>query len=120
MKVLITGATGFIGSQLALEARAAGHDVIVTGLITNSAERDRTERLARAGLHLIDGSLRVPTFAQRITKGCDAVIHLATAQCVAGHDEYHFDTNVEATRLLLEGCVRNGVKRFVHGSTIDV
>ena len=55
MKVLITGATGFIGSQLALEARAAGHDVIVTGLITNSAERDRSERLARAGLRLIDG-----------------------------------------------------------------
>ena len=120
MKVLITGATGFIGSQLALEARAAGHDVIVTGLINNSAERDRTERLARAGLRLIDGSLRVPAFAQRITKGCDAVIHLASAQRGAGQDEYHFDTNVEATRLLLEGCVRNGVRRFVHGSTVDV
>jgi PAS domain S-box-containing protein len=120
MKVLITGATGFIGSQLALEARAAGHEVVISGLVTNSAERDRCERLARAGLLLVDGSLRIPAFAQRIVKGCDAVIHLAAARSCAMSDDYYFDTNVEATRLLLEGCVRHGVRSFVFASTTDV
>jgi dihydroflavonol-4-reductase len=120
MKLLITGATGFIGSQLALQAQAAGHEVVLSGLITNSAERDRCERLARAGLRVIDGSLRIPSFVERVVKGCDAVIHLAAAQCAPMADDYYFDTNVEATRMLLESCVRNGVRRFVLGSTVDV
>jgi len=53
-------------------------------------------------------------------KDCDAVIHLAAARCAAMADDYYFDTNVEATRLLLEGCVKAGVKRFIFGSTVDV
>ncbi|HEU4602199.1 MAG TPA: NAD-dependent epimerase/dehydratase family protein [Steroidobacteraceae bacterium] len=121
MKLLITGATGFIGSQLALEARAAGHDVVLTGLVTNTAERERCERLHRAGFEVQDGSLRVPAFARRIVSDCDAVIHLASAQRTAAMPgEYFFDTNVEATRLLLESSLRTGVKRFVLGSTVEV
>jgi PAS domain S-box-containing protein len=121
MKLLITGATGFIGSQLALEARALGHDVVISGLVTNAAQRDRYVRLQSAGFQLIDGSIRIPAFVRRLVRGCDAVVHLASAQRAAGmSNDYFFDTNVEATRLLLESCVANGVKRFVHGSTVDV
>jgi dTDP-glucose 4,6-dehydratase len=121
MKLLITGATGFIGSQLALEARALGHDVVISGLVTNAAQRDRYARLQGAGFHLIDGSIRIPAFVRRLVRGCDAVVHLASAQCAAGmSNDYFFDTNVEATRLLLESCVAHDVKRFIHGSTVDV
>ncbi|HEU4655319.1 MAG TPA: NAD(P)-dependent oxidoreductase [Steroidobacteraceae bacterium] len=121
MKLLITGATGFIGSQLALEARAAGHDVVLTGLITNAAERERCERLHRRGLDVHDGSLRVPAFARRIVRDCDAVVHLASARPSADMPvEYFFDTNVEATRLLLDSSVRSGIRRFVLGSTVEV
>lgn len=121
MKLLITGATGFIGSRLALEARASGHEVVISGLITNAAQRDRYARLEAAGFQLVDGSIRVPAFADRLVRGCDAVVHLASAQRTPEMaDDYYFDTNVEATRLLLESCVAHGVKRFIYGSTVEV
>jgi nucleoside-diphosphate-sugar epimerase len=51
MKLLITGGTGFIGSQLAREARAHGHDVVVTGLLNSAAEQAaKNETILLAGL----------------------------------------------------------------------
>lgn len=121
MRLLITGGTGFIGARLAREARACGHDIVVSGLINNAAERQRADRLEGDGIHVVDGSLRVPSFARRVVQGCDAVIHLAAAQhAVNVPDEYFFQVNVEATRTLLESCVRAKVRRFVYGSTIGV
>lgn len=121
MRLLITGGTGFIGAQLAREARACGHDIIVTGLMNNAAERQRADRLEADGIGVVEGSLRVPSFTRRIVEGCDAVIHLAAAQhAVNVPDDYFFDVNVEATRILLESCVRARVRRFVYGSTIGV
>lgn len=121
MRLLITGGTGFIASQLAREASARGHDVVVTGLLNSASEQERADRLASAGISVIDGSLRVPAFSRRITRDCDAVVHLGAAQhAIDVPDHYFFDVNVEATRLLLESCVRARVRRFVHASTIGV
>jgi dihydroflavonol-4-reductase len=121
MRLLITGGTGFIGSQLAIEARSQGHDVVVTGLLNNAQEQQRADRLEAAGAQVIDGSLRVPTFARRLVQDRDAVIHLAAAQhAVNVSDDYFHAVNVEATRILLEACVRAGVARFLYGSTIGV
>jgi PAS domain S-box-containing protein len=121
MKLLVTGGTGFIGSQLAREARAHGHEVVVTGLLNNTDEQQRADRLQADGITVRDGSLRVPSFVQQLVRGCDAVIHLAAAQhAVNVSDDYFLAVNVEATRLLLEACVRAQVTRFVYGSTIGV
>jgi nucleoside-diphosphate-sugar epimerase len=121
MKLLVTGGTGFIGSQLAREARAHGHEVLVTGLLNNAAEQERADRLEAAGIHVRDGSLRVPSFVHQLVQGQDAVIHLAAAQhAVNVSDDYFREVNVEATRMLLEACVRAKVARFLYGSTIGV
>ena len=121
MKLLVTGGTGFIGSQLAREARAHGHDVVVTGLLNNAEEQQRADRLEAAGIRVTDGSLRVPSFVQQLVRDRDAVIHLAAAQhAVNVSDDYFYEVNVEATRLLLEACVRAKVDRFLYGSTIGV
>lgn len=121
MKLLVTGGTGFIGSQLAREARARGHDVVVTGLLNNAAEQQRADRLEAAGIRVTDGSLRVPSFARLLVQDRDAVIHLAAAQHDVGvSDDYFHSVNVEATQILLEACVRSGVSRLLYGSTIGV
>jgi nucleoside-diphosphate-sugar epimerase len=121
MKMLITGGTGFIGSRLALHARAQGHDIVVAGQLNSDAERSRSQELASAGIRVDQGPLQDPAYARRVTDGCRTVIHLAAAQHEANvPDDYFFDVNVNGTRTLIEAAKSAKVKRFVYGSTIGV
>jgi nucleoside-diphosphate-sugar epimerase len=121
MKMLVTGGTGFIGSRLALEARALGWDLVIAGQLNTPAERARAAELEQAGIRIEQGSLQDPEFAARAAAGCRVVIHLAAAQHEANvPEEYFFDVNVTGTRTLLEAARGAGVKRFVYGSTIGV
>jgi nucleoside-diphosphate-sugar epimerase len=121
MKILVTGGTGFIGSRLALDARARGHEIVVTGQLNSDAERARFNELAQAGIGIEQGPLQDADYARRIAAGCQVVIHLAAAQHEANvPDEYFFDVNVNGTRTLIEASKRAGVERFVYGSTIGV
>lgn len=121
MKMLVTGGTGFIGSRLALEARAQGREVVVAGQLNSIPERLRAGELEAAGIRIEQGPLQDPAFARRVSAGCETVIHLAAAQHEANvAEDYFFDVNVNGTRTLLEASARSGVKRFVYGSTIGV
>jgi nucleoside-diphosphate-sugar epimerase len=121
MKLLVTGGSGFIGSRLALDARAQGHTLIIAGQLNTAPERARAEELKAAGIGMEQGSLQDLDFARRVAAGCHAIIHLAAAQHEANvPDEYFFDVNVKGTQTLLEASKLEGVKRFVYGSTIGV
>lgn len=121
MKLLITGGTGFIGSRLALAARASGQETVVAGQVNSEPERARLRELEAAGVVVEQGPLQRADYARRISSGCELVIHLAAAQHEANvPDEYFFDVNVNGTRTLLEACKEAGVRRFVYGSTIGV
>jgi nucleoside-diphosphate-sugar epimerase len=121
MKILVTGGTGFIGSRLALDARARGHEIVVAGQLNSDAERARFKELSQAGIGIEQGPLQDADYAGRIAAGCQVVIHLAAAQHEANvPDEYFFDVNVNGTRTLIEASKRAGVERFVYGSTIGV
>jgi nucleoside-diphosphate-sugar epimerase len=121
MRILITGGSGFIGSRLALEARRAGHDLVVAGQLNTEAERARARELEAAGITIEQGPLQEAAYARRIAAGCQVVIHLAAAQHEANvPDQYFFDVNVGGTRTLLEASKAAGVERFVYGSTIGI
>jgi len=121
MKMLVTGGTGFIGSRLALAARALGHTVVVAGQLNSDAERARAAELARSGVAIEQGPLQDADYARRVVQGCEKVIHLAAAQHEANvPDDYFFDVNVNGTRTLIEACKTAGVQRFVYGSTIGI
>lgn len=121
MKLLITGATGFIGSRLALAARRDGTEVTVTGQLNTPVEVARKQELEAAGIGVETGALQDSAFARRVVAGCSRVIHLAAAQHEANvPDSYFYDANVVGTRVLLEACRNEKVGRFVYGSTIGV
>jgi nucleoside-diphosphate-sugar epimerase len=121
MKILITGGTGFIGSRLALLARAEGHEIVVAGQLNSDAERTRAAELESNGVTIHQGPLQEPSFAQSVVGGCEVVIHLAAAQHEANvPDEYFFAVNVTGTQTLLEASVSARVRRFVYGSTIGI
>ena len=121
MKMLVTGGTGFIGSRVALAARAQGHTVVVAGQLNSEPERVRARELEHSAIVIEQGPLQDPEYARRMAQGCEVVIHLAAAQHEANvPDDYFFDVNVNGTRRLLEACQSAAVRRFVHGSTIGV
>jgi nucleoside-diphosphate-sugar epimerase len=106
MRILVTGAAGYIGS--ALVRALAGHDVIATD---------------QSGTGLI-GNLAYPQFARSlITPEVGVVFHLASL--VSGGAEQNFElgtkVNLDATRDLLEACRLAGHRpKFVFASSIAV
>jgi dihydroflavonol-4-reductase len=121
MRLLITGGTGFIGSGTALRARALGHEVRVTGLQRTPAEAANVERLRAAGVEVTLADLEGLAASPGQLEGVDAVLHLAAAQHEMNVPDAHFRAvNVRGTEALVNACLRAGVGRFVHGSTIGV
>lgn len=121
LRLLVTGASGFIGSRIALHLQRLGVDAVFTGRNANDAERARVAELAAAGVTVRLGDLREGTFVRDIVAGRNAVLHLAAAQH-EGHmsDDYFHSVNVDATRLLLKACVASGVRRVVYGGTMGI
>jgi len=121
MKVLVTGATGFIGSRLSIRLREKGHQVVALGQTNNALEESRFAELSKAGVQAAKVSLFDEYKIRRAIQGCERVIHLAAAQHEANVADAHFrKVNVDGVRVLLELSIAEGVKRFVHGSTIGV
>jgi len=121
MRVLITGGTGFIGSNLALKCLENGDTVSILGQENTAAEAENRKIIEGKGaeVHLV--SVIEKDKILNLMQGIDIVYHLAAAQHEANvPDQTFFDVNVKGTENVLEASVRSGVKRFVHGSTIGV
>lgn len=121
-RLLITGATGFIGSRLALHAHRLGFDVLATGRADSDVELERLNELKAAKVRTAVGLLQDERFTAELTADRDAVVHLAAAQHEAGMpDSYFRSVNIDAVRILLDACRRSGVvRRFVYGGTMGV
>ena len=121
MRVLITGGTGFIGSRLVEACLRAGHEVTALGQANTPAEAANIEWLRSAGARVVNASVSDPVPLEPALVGTDVVFHLAAAQHEMNVPDAHFrSVNVEGTRNVLEGALRQGVRRVVHGSTIGV
>lgn len=120
-RLVITGATGFIGSRMALLAQAAGLHIAATGRAVTPVELAHMHDLQVGDLRVTPGDLRDPTFVQSLLKPGDTVIHLAAAQHEAHQpDDYFHSVNVAGTCQLLTAGKQVGIRRFVYGSTIGV
>jgi predicted dehydrogenase/nucleoside-diphosphate-sugar epimerase len=109
--LLVTGASGFLGSAVVRVARQRGMQV--RAMVRTSSS------LALLGDLPSDAIIRAdmtdPASLDRAVQGCDAVIHCAATVSTGAPDlEKSRKVNVEGTRLLLEACVKAGVRRFVN------
>ena len=103
MKVLITGATGFIGSRLTLRCLEQGQTVRVLGQNRNPAEEENVRLLRERGAEVVIASVTEPDSLVAAHDGIDVVYHLAAAQHEANVPDQHFwDVNVEGTRNMLD------------------
>lgn len=114
MKVVVTGATGFIGSHVVAELARAGHDVRL--LVRTPEKVPRV--LGPLGVRIDDlvaGDMTDPEAVTRALDGCDAVVH-AAATFYGGEEVY--TANVEGARTLLGLARDRGLDPIVYFSTI--
>jgi dTDP-L-rhamnose 4-epimerase len=120
MRVLVTGAAGFIGSHIAETMQAAGHEVRGLDSLTPAVHRGRPEQVPD---ELVVGDVRDPAVMNEALAGMDAVCHQA-ALVGLGVDlsdlPAYADVNVTGTAVLLEAMGRHGIPRLVFASSMVV
>jgi nucleoside-diphosphate-sugar epimerase len=115
MKVLVTGANGFVGSTLCKKLVAGGHQV--RGLVRASSD---LSLLAETPIETITGSLSNKDSLGTATNGVDMIFHVAAAVTDWGTLESFRQINVEGTRNVIEAAVQNKVPRLLHVSSVAV
>lgn len=124
MKVLVTGADGFIGSHLTEMLLNQGHEVRALALYNSFNNWGWLEDIpAHKSLQIVSGDIRDANLCHDLTKGMDLVYHLAALIAIPYSykaPESFIDTNVKGTLNLCRASLDNGVKRFINTSTSEV
>ncbi|MFZ9660510.1 MAG: NAD-dependent epimerase/dehydratase family protein [Chitinophagaceae bacterium] len=116
MKILLTGATGFIGNHLLKALLLNGHNVHVT-------IRDKTKKnlVDFPGVTIFETDLSNHNSLTDAIKDCDQVYHTAAyAKLWAPNENIFYSTNVDGTYHLLKLASESGVKKFVYTSSAAV
>jgi len=105
MKVLITGATGFLGKYVVKELKNNGYQVVAFG---------RNEKIGKAlidsNVEFFKGDIENKEDLLRAFQGCSAVIHAAALSTVWGKWNNFYKVNVLGTRNIVEICEKQDLK----------
>jgi NAD dependent epimerase/dehydratase len=126
MKILVTGADGFIGSHLTEELVRQGFNVrafVLYNSFNSWGWLDTVPNEIRENLDVFAGDIRDPYGVKEAMKGCDVILHLAALIAIpySYHSpETYVDTNVKGTLNVLQAARELGVKHVIHTSTSEV
>jgi dTDP-glucose 4,6-dehydratase len=126
MKVLVTGADGFIGSHLTELLVKQGYDVrafVLYNSFNTWGWLDHCDPQVKNKFEVFAGDVRDPYGVKAAMKGCNAVLHLAAL--IAIPYSYHspdtyVDTNVKGTLNIVQAARELGIQKVVHTSTSEV
>ncbi|MBI3419177.1 MAG: NAD-dependent epimerase/dehydratase family protein [Proteobacteria bacterium] len=114
MKILITGATGFVGSAVTRRLIAAGHEL--RALVRSDSDRRNVLDLP---VELAEGSLEDEGSLVRAARGCKGLFHIAADYRLwVPNPKQMYQTNVVGTGLLMEAALKAGVERIVYTSSV--
>ena len=126
MKVLVTGADGFIGSHLTEALVREGHDVrafVFYNSFNSWGWLDHCEPDVKGQFDVFAGDIRDPHGVQAALLGCDAVIHLAALVAIPysyRSPDTYIETNVKGTLNVLQMGRNLELQKIVHTSTSEV
>jgi len=126
MKILITGAGGFIGSHLTESLLEKGYDVkafIHYNSFNSYGWIDSFNSETKKSIEIFAGDIRDPHGVKKSMHGCDMVFHLAAL--IGIPYSYHspssyVDTNVKGTLNVLQAARELNIKKVIHTSTSEV
>lgn len=109
-RLLVTGSSGFIGSNIVLQALSEGYEVVGLDIKDNRIK----------DIDFIKGDIREKAVVEKAVKGVDYVMHLAA---VTSNLEFEsdlrgcYETNVAGFLNLIDAAHRNGCKKFAYASS---
>ncbi len=113
MKVLITGAGGFLGSAIAKKLLTRGDSV-------RGIARASYPPLSQLGVEMLQGDISDYAAVREAVRDCDAVIHVAAKAGVWGSYQSYYQPNVIGTENVIRACREQGIKRLVYTSSPSV
>jgi len=124
MKILITGADGFIGSHLTEMLVTQGHEIIALSQYNSFNNWGWLEDVnCKSKIKVLTGDIRDPHYCKHITKDVDIIFHLAALIAIPysyiAPDSY-VDTNIKGTLNICQAAKENGNIRVIHTSTSEV
>lgn len=114
-RILVTGASGFIGGHVCEALLSKGAHV--RAMVRRSSDVAHLEGL---GVELAYADLEDVPGMERACEGMDVVIHTAAAVGSYGEWAHFYQTGVLGTQRLIDAAVKGGATRFVHLSSIAV
>lgn len=121
MRVLATGALGFIGRHFLLAALAAGVTVSAFHRVPTMPKRAIAQQFQSRGVSFHEGDVGDRESLVPAMDGIDTVCHFASAFRESGmSDDYFIQVNVDGTRNVMEAAASQGVRRFVFCSTAGI
>lgn len=115
MRVVVTGATGFLGGVVSRRLTAAGHSVLATGRNVKAGEQLQAE-----GIAFRFANIEEPESLFDLCEGANAVVHCAALASPWGPRKRFYAVNVQGTEHVVQSCLKAGVSRLVHISTPSV
>jgi dTDP-glucose 4,6-dehydratase len=126
VKILVTGADGFIGSHVVETLVKSGHDVrafVLYNSFNSWGWLDESDKSIRDSIDIFAGDIRDPHGVDKAVENQEVILNLAAL--IAIPYSYHspdtyIDTNIKGTLNILQAARRHGVKRVVQTSTSEV
>ena len=113
-RILITGATGFIGSAVARNLAAKGYQLRVM-----LRRPDHLPNIKDLDVETVEGDLEKPGSFEKCLDGCDGLFHIAAWYTMWTLErEKLFRINVDGTRHLLEKALEMGIQRVLYTSSV--
>lgn len=127
-KIVVTGGAGFIGSHLCEALLTRDYEITVLDSFDSfydpAVKRRNIETISRdARFNLVEGDIRDQNAVDRALVGATTVVHLAARAGVRPSIEQpllYQDVNINGTVVLLEGCKKHGIEKFIFGSSSSV
>jgi dihydroflavonol-4-reductase len=114
LKTFLTGATGFLGSNVARVLAGQGAELRL--LVRSTSNLKNLEGL---NAETATGDLRDPASLEKAMSGCDTIFHIAADYRLWVRDPQEmYRSNVDGTRAILEAARKNGVRRVVYTSSV--
>ncbi|MGW4532845.1 NAD-dependent epimerase/dehydratase family protein [Nocardia sp. NPDC004340] len=109
MKVAVTGAAGFLGTNLLRLLTDRGHEVTAI---------DRVAGATQPGVTWVNGDVLDPVSMRSALDGAEVVYHLVALITLAHKNDVAWRVNTEGVRVVAEAALEVGVRRMVHTSSI--